>query len=234
MASAEARGTQPGAKGGSFNSDGFSSHVSASSTHTDKVVAPESRASNDQGSLQTASASRATELATEASSFPRQGAHDDGNAKHDDGNAKQESKAAQQTAARQAAAPRAAAPQVAAPQTAAPQAPPAAHVALGAAPAANAGAVLPAPDIGATGPCGAGKTCSGKGRCVSELGYESCLCETGYAGCLLLTPPHSSSLFLTLPHSSSPLLSHACPDPMLLAKKWVVTHTLAYTLTPCE
>ena len=227
VASAEARGTQPGAKGGSFNSDGFSSHVSASSTHTDKVVAPESRASNDQGSLQTASASRATELATEASSFPRQGAHDDGNAK-------QESKAAQQTAARQAAAPRAAAPQVAAPQTAAPQAPPAAHVALAAAPAANAGAVLPAPDIGATGPCGAGKTCSGKGRCVSELGYESCLCETGYAGCLLLTPPHSSSLFLTLPHSSSPLLSHACPDTMLLVKKWVLTHTLAHTLTPCE
>jgi hypothetical protein len=193
-ASSEARETQQGATGGSFNSDGFSSHASAISTHTDKVVAPGSTASNDRGSLQTASASRATVRATEASSFPRQGAHDDGNAK-------QESKAAQQTAARQVAAPRAA------PQTAAPQAQPAAPVALGAAPVANAAVVVPAPDTGATGPCGAGKTCSGKGRCVSELGNESCLCETGYAGCLLLTPPHSSSLLLTPPHSSSLLLS---------------------------
>jgi hypothetical protein len=143
-ASAEARGTQQGATGSSLNVDGFSSHASASSTHTNKVVAPEARARNDQGSPQTAS--RATERATEASSFPRQGAHDDGNAKQEPKTAPQT--AAPQTAAAQAAAPRAAAlqaaaPQAAAPETAAQQAPPA--------PVAIAAAVVPAPGISATG-----------------------------------------------------------------------------------
>ena len=35
-----------------------------------------------------------------------------------------------------------------------------------------------------TGPCGADKACSRKGRCVETLGDESCLCESGYAGAL--------------------------------------------------
>ena len=31
-------------------------------------------------------------------------------------------------------------------------------------------------------PCGTGKTCSGKGRCVGAGGQESCVCEAGFAG----------------------------------------------------
>ncbi len=31
-------------------------------------------------------------------------------------------------------------------------------------------------------PCGTGKTCSGKGRCVGVGGQESCVCEAGFAG----------------------------------------------------